>query len=42
MIRLRFNIARQPEKKIEEVLSVADLYELGVWMSMKRADRGSS
>jgi hypothetical protein len=29
-------------EKIDEVLSVADLYELGVWMSMKRADRGRS
>jgi hypothetical protein len=26
----------------EEVLSLADLYELGVWMSMKRADRNRS
>jgi hypothetical protein len=29
-------------QKSEEVLSVADLYELGVWMSMKRADRNRS
>jgi len=29
-------------EKNEEVLSMADLYELGVWMSMKRADRNLS
>jgi hypothetical protein len=29
-------------EKHEEVLSTAELYELGVWMSMKRADRSSS
>jgi hypothetical protein len=29
-------------EKNEEVLSVADLYELGAWMSMKRADRNLS
>jgi hypothetical protein len=29
-------------ERSEEVLSMADLYELGVWMSMKRADRNLS
>lgn len=29
-------------EKDEEVLSMVDLYELGVWMSMKRTDRNRS
>jgi hypothetical protein len=37
---IRYETAAGESK--EEVLSLADLYDLGVWMSMQRADRNRS